>query len=207
MEMNTKKNGTPYVILVLFNLPYRQTGGFVRALKRFVLGLEKPDHTTIHRHVSKLNLNLADSLSRSEQPVLIAIDASGVKVTNRGDWIREKWKRRKGYPKMPLRKRATRGGSRQCISGGGTTIYMLLMSTLERNRGSLNLTVSYFHPLPSMMERSILGVWMAVYMPLIQRRGALRWRFETDGVIFSSPTIADGVVYFGSNDNSLYALN
>lgn len=110
-EMNTRKNGRPYaypeefirflgVLHVLFNLPYRQTEGFVRALGRFVPSLKNPDHATIHRRVSKLDLNLGDSLSRSEQPVLIAVDASGVKVTNRGDWIREKWKKRKGYLKI-----------------------------------------------------------------------------------------------------------
>lgn len=110
-EMNRKKNGRPYcypdgffqflgVLHVLFNLPFRQTEGFVRALARFVPKLRKPDHATIHRRVSKLNLDLADSLRRSNQPVVIAVDASGVKVTNRGDWIRKKWKRRKGYLKI-----------------------------------------------------------------------------------------------------------
>lgn len=31
---------------------------------------------------------------------MIAVDASGVKVSNRGDWIRRKWKRRRGYLKI-----------------------------------------------------------------------------------------------------------
>jgi hypothetical protein len=109
--MNRKKTGRPYsypdsffqflgVIHVLFNLPYRQTEGFVRGLSKLLPNLKKPDHATIHRRVSKLNLNLADSLRKSNEPVIIAIDASGVKVTNRGDWIRKKWKQRKGYLKI-----------------------------------------------------------------------------------------------------------
>jgi hypothetical protein len=32
--------------------------------------------------------------------VVIAIDASGIKVTNREEWIRKKWKKRKGYLKI-----------------------------------------------------------------------------------------------------------
>lgn len=110
-EMNRKKNGRPYsypdgffqflgVLHVLFNLPFRQTEGFLRALNRLLPDLRKPDHATIHRRVSNLDLNIADSLRKSKEPVIIAIDASGVKVTNRGDWIRKKWRERKGYLKI-----------------------------------------------------------------------------------------------------------
>ncbi len=37
--------------------------------------------------------------------------------------------------------------------------------------------------------------------------GELRWQFRTQGRIWSSPTIVDGVVYFGSMDRYLYALD
>ena len=33
------------------------------------------------------------------------------------------------------------------------------------------------------------------------------WSYQTSGSIFSSPAVANGVVYFGSDDNNLYALN
>ena len=36
--------------------------------------------------------------------------------------------------------------------------------------------------------------------------GEERWRFGAGGEIRSSPAVADGVVYFGSNDGYLYAL-
>lgn len=35
----------------------------------------------------------------------------------------------------------------------------------------------------------------------------LAWRFETEGEILSSPVIAGGVVYVGSTDNSVYAVD
>jgi len=35
----------------------------------------------------------------------------------------------------------------------------------------------------------------------------LKWRFQTEGGIISSPAVADGVVYVGSSDNSLYAVD
>jgi outer membrane protein assembly factor BamB len=37
--------------------------------------------------------------------------------------------------------------------------------------------------------------------------GLLRWNFTTGGHIYSSPAIVDDVVYVGSNDNKVYALN
>jgi outer membrane protein assembly factor BamB len=36
--------------------------------------------------------------------------------------------------------------------------------------------------------------------------GKLRWRYQTDGPVASSPVVADGVVYVGSLDGCLYAL-
>jgi len=111
-EMNVGKRGKPYdyplsyirflaFIYVAFNLPYRQLEGFIRAMTRLNPRLEKPDHATIHRRVMKLNLNLDDSLKKSKKPITIAVDASGIKVTNRGDWIRKKWKKeRRGFLKI-----------------------------------------------------------------------------------------------------------
>ena len=37
--------------------------------------------------------------------------------------------------------------------------------------------------------------------------GAELWSFTTGGVIQSSPAVADGVLYIGSEDNHVYALN
>lgn len=38
--------------------------------------------------------------------------------------------------------------------------------------------------------------------------GTLKWRYKTDGPVWSSPAIgSDGTIYFGSRDNHLYALN
>ena len=36
--------------------------------------------------------------------------------------------------------------------------------------------------------------------------GAVRWRVQTDGAVRSSPVLAGGLVYFGSNDGNLYAV-
>jgi outer membrane protein assembly factor BamB len=36
--------------------------------------------------------------------------------------------------------------------------------------------------------------------------GTLKWKFKTNGKIFSTPAIAGGVAYFGSTDHNLYAV-
>jgi glucose dehydrogenase len=35
----------------------------------------------------------------------------------------------------------------------------------------------------------------------------LKWKFKTNGKVFSSPVISDGIAYIGSEDNNLYAVN
>lgn len=37
--------------------------------------------------------------------------------------------------------------------------------------------------------------------------GILKWKYPTEGQIFSSPAVAKGMVFIGSNDNNLYALD
>ena len=34
----------------------------------------------------------------------------------------------------------------------------------------------------------------------------LAWKFATNGSVLSSPTIVDGIVYFGSQDKNIYAV-
>lgn len=110
-KANDGKVGEPYhypeafmrllgFIRLLFHLPYRQTEGFTRAISKYVEGLTTPDYSTIDRRVNRLNISLEDNLVRSGSPVSIAVDASGIKVHNGGDWIRRVWKVRKGYLKI-----------------------------------------------------------------------------------------------------------
>ncbi len=82
-------------------LPFRQEEGFVEALRKFLPKLKKPDHSTIHRRVCKFEPKLKRTLEKLTD-IVVAIDASGVKVTNRGEWIREQWNRKpkRGYLKI-----------------------------------------------------------------------------------------------------------
>ncbi len=48
------------------------------------------------------------------------------------------------------------------------------------------------------------GVYKAVGVPKFSR---VKWKFHTNGRVFSSPAVENGVVYVGSEDNNLYAID
>jgi len=87
---------------LLFHLPYRQAEGFVLFLSEHIEGVPVPDYSTIARRTNRLDVSLDDSILRSRNPVTIAVDATGIKVHNGGDWIRRVWKVRKGYLKFHI---------------------------------------------------------------------------------------------------------
>jgi len=96
---------------VLFHLPFRQEEGFVKALSKHVEGLKAPDYTTIWERTKSLDMKL-DGV-KTDQPISVAVDSSGIKVTNSGDWIRHVWKVKRGYLKIHL---AVDSKSKQAVS-------------------------------------------------------------------------------------------
>jgi DDE family transposase len=112
-DMNKDKVGEPFhypntFLLLLgyakayFHLPYRQTEGITQAhAKGKVPSI--PHFTTINRRINKLNIQINNKDNVSEHGYLIiAVDSTGIKVTNRGQWIRDKWGIRKGYLKIHI---------------------------------------------------------------------------------------------------------
>ena len=43
--------------------------------------------------------------------------------------------------------------------------------------------------------------------PINATDGELKWKYRTNGQIFSSPVITDGILFVGSNDKNLYAID
>jgi len=110
-SMNKGKEGGQYVypeifvrllgyVRLLFHLPYRQTEGFLKALRRFDSRIQVPDYSTIDRRVNKLGIKLDEKDYGND--IVLAVDGSGIKVSNRGEWIRHKWKVRRGYLKIHI---------------------------------------------------------------------------------------------------------
>src|SRR5688500_782014 len=89
-----------------FHLPYRQTEGVVRE-HAFNTLPSIPDYSNISRRINRLDIKISlDGADKSDlhndDNFVIAIDSTGIKVTNRGEWIRHKWKVKRGYLKIHI---------------------------------------------------------------------------------------------------------
>src|SRR3990170_1839993 len=109
--MNERKEGARYrypesLVKLLaavhaYVLPYGQLEGFMRALSQHVEGLKAPDYTTIWWRVAKMKVDVASNVAL-DKDVTIAVDSTGIKVTNRGEWIHKKWKVKRGFIKVHI---------------------------------------------------------------------------------------------------------
>jgi hypothetical protein len=87
---------------IILKASYRSLEGMVRKLSTYIPAIPPIDYTTIWKRGTKLDLKLSDTIVESDEPVVIAIDSSGIKVTNRGEWMREVWKVHRGWIKVHI---------------------------------------------------------------------------------------------------------
>lgn len=126
-EMNRGKLGEPFhypdtFVLMLgyakvyFHLPYRQTEGVIKGhVDKKIPSI--PDFSTINRRINRLDVKIKNdgsgentNPSKEEEEnvyIIITIDSSGIKITNRGEWINKKWnvkekQNKKGYLKIHI---------------------------------------------------------------------------------------------------------
>jgi hypothetical protein len=109
--MNQRKEGGRYrypesfikllAVVHAYVLPYRQLEGFMRGLSNYVEGLKAPDYTTIWWRIARMKVDLAPSVDLNKD-VTIAVDSSGIKVSNRGEWMHKKWKVKRGFIKVHI---------------------------------------------------------------------------------------------------------
>ena len=114
-KMNQRKEGRKFVysdsfikllgyMRAYFHLPYRQTEGIVQSHAANTLP-SIPDYSRICRRINRLDIKVNDGYKSSLQHddfFVIAIDSTGIKVSNRGEWIRHKWSLKRGYLKIYL---------------------------------------------------------------------------------------------------------
>jgi hypothetical protein len=105
-SMNAGKVGEPYFYpdsMIEFTaylhcyFGYRQCEGFLRGISNnHKYKFPVISYTQIYRRLNKLEVDF----KCVEENMIIAIDGSGEKVSNRGEWIRQKWKIRRGWIKV-----------------------------------------------------------------------------------------------------------
>ena len=98
-QENAGKRGHPFIypglfinwmacIHSIFQMPYRQMEGFTTALSRMLPGLQSADYTILFRRIQQMPLAFPAANAEGEE-IVVAVDSSGIKVTNRGEWMRE----------------------------------------------------------------------------------------------------------------------
>ena len=115
-DMNKNKRGASYkypaslmllakLLRCQFNIPYRTLEGILRSLGK-ILGFDAPSYTTLFSRLSTVDLqDLLPPLDLGSDLVL-AVDASRMKIDKYGGWMRQKWadksKKRRGWIKMHI---------------------------------------------------------------------------------------------------------
>lgn len=110
-EMNRGKRGRPFAFpdsLVSFlqglkavlGVPLRQLEGLLSAVARF-LPLKPPDYSTIWHRLKRAKVEIEKPpVGRRGDGWILSVDSTGVKVSNRGEWLREKWHIHRGWVKV-----------------------------------------------------------------------------------------------------------
>jgi hypothetical protein len=105
VKMNKGKVGAPFeysnsyihflaFIKVGFKIAYRTVQGIVRGLSEYIR-IEEMHFTHIRRRMLKVKPSIEEMDFESDEPITLIIDASGLTVSKKGDYIEEKWIREK----------------------------------------------------------------------------------------------------------------
>ncbi len=108
-EMNTMKVGQPYLYpnsLIEFLAILKEKGFDLRALQGIVRALSKRlgdfpviSYPQINRRINCLDIKFDKEY---EEKLIVGCDGTGNKVSNRGEWMRQKWKVRRGWIKIVI---------------------------------------------------------------------------------------------------------
>jgi Transposase DDE domain len=114
-KMNKGKEGAEYLypnsfILLLatihaYLLPHRQLEGFLKIMSTHIKELKKevPDYTTVWWRVARVKAQELKPEVNPENVITIAVDSTEIKLTNRGEWIHDKWnKERRCFIKIHI---------------------------------------------------------------------------------------------------------
>ena len=104
-KMNKDKVGAPFqysdnyiqflaFLKIGFKIPYRTVQGIVRGLSEYVR-IEEIHFTHIRRRILRIKPSVRDIDFDDDNPITLIVDASGLTISKKGDYIEDKWKREK----------------------------------------------------------------------------------------------------------------
>jgi len=108
-QMNKNKVGKPYKYSNSFiefesklqpYFDYRSIQGICETLSEKIHNFPVNNYTNACRRINALELNLP--VINFDKPIYVGNDGSGIKVSNRGEWMRQKWQVRRGWIKAVI---------------------------------------------------------------------------------------------------------
>ncbi len=104
-NMNKNKVGAPFqysdnyiqflaFLKIGFKIPYGTVQGMVRGLSEYVR-IEELHFTHIRRRILKIKPSVGSLNFQDDDPITLIVDASGLTISKKGDYIEDKWKREK----------------------------------------------------------------------------------------------------------------
>jgi len=108
-QMNDNKVGKPYKYSNSFiefesklqpYFDYRSIQGMCEALSEKIPDFPVNNYSNACRRINALELNLPKI--DFDKPIYVGNDGSGIKVSNRGEWMRQKWHVRRGWIKAVI---------------------------------------------------------------------------------------------------------
>ncbi len=107
-EMNLKKIGKPFIypdslieylgMLKSKGYDYRSLSGILRTLSKLCGPFPVMSYSQIRRRLIALPLTFPQRTG----PLETGVDGTGIKVSNRGEWIRQKWNIKRGWIKVVI---------------------------------------------------------------------------------------------------------
>lgn len=106
-KMNKRKEGHKFqypntfilflgLLKINFGFTYRKITGFIHSIAKLCPLLnEIPDYTTLFRRMNRMKLDISESIPKTNDPLFISIDASGLKADHGGSWLEKRFGRKK----------------------------------------------------------------------------------------------------------------
>jgi len=110
-EMNNRKVGNPYLypksmieFLAVLSPKFdcRALSGIMRGISKLTYNFPVISYSQINRRINELDLTFPVENSNIIFDDVVGCDATGIKVSNRGEWIRHKWAVQRGWIKVVM---------------------------------------------------------------------------------------------------------
>ena len=78
-----------------FKIPYCTVQGIIRGSSEYVRRIEEIHFTHIRRRIIKIKPSVENLDFEDDHPITLIVDASGLTISKKGNYIEDKWKREK----------------------------------------------------------------------------------------------------------------